>query len=247
MKKFVLLLVLISNSLLAQEKYTTVVIPKQFMFQKEANQYGLNDLCKLFFEKEGFQVLQENDIMTDEMFNNRCEYLYVDLIKDKGFLTTKMTVELKDCKNNVILKGIEATTKEKNFDKAHSEVTRETLVSLRGKLNISKPILAKEVSNKTEAKNEVIVIKEEIKQNSNASELSSSNNKGLVLEITKNGYNLIDDNKNTKFELLKTSNPTIFIAKKETLQGIFTLNGQNSKFESYQNNELVVEKVEVKF
>ena len=78
MKKFVLLLVLVSSSLLAQEKYATVVVPKQFMFQKEANQYGLNDLCKLFFEKEGFQVLQETDVMTDEMFNNRCEYLYVD-------------------------------------------------------------------------------------------------------------------------------------------------------------------------
>jgi hypothetical protein len=247
MKKIVLLLVLVSSSLLAQEKYTTVVVPKQFMFQKEANQYGLNDLCKLFFEKEGFQVLQETDVMTDEIFNNRCEYLYVDLIKDKGFLTTKMTVELKDCKKNVVLKGTESVTKEKNFDKAHSEVTRETLVSLRGKLNISKSIQEKEVSNKTEAKNEVIVIKEEIKQSTNATELSSSNNEGLSLEITKNGYNLIDENKDTKFELLKTSNPTIFIAKKGTFQGIFTLNGQISKFEYYQNNELIVEKVEVKF
>ena len=50
-----------------------------------------------------------------------------------------------------------------------------------------------------------------------------------------------------KFELLKTSNPTIFIAKKGNFQGVFTLNGKNSKFESYQNDVLVVEEVEVKF
>ena len=50
-----------------------------------------------------------------------------------------------------------------------------------------------------------------------------------------------------KFELLKTSNPIIFIAKKGSIQGVFTLNGMNSKFESYQNDVLVVEEVEVKF
>ena len=76
---------------------------------------------------------------------------------------------------------------------------------------------------------------------------TDSSSKVLNSEITKNGYNLIDENKNVKFELLKTSNPTIFIAKKGNVQGVFTLNGMSSKFESYQNNELVVEKVEVKY
>ena len=98
------------------------------------------------------------------------------------------------------------------------------------------PIIESEIVKETSP----VVIKKNTEEN-------KSTNTVLYSKVSKNGYNLVDANNNVKFELLKTSNPTIFIAKKGNLQGIFTLNGQNSKFESYQNEVLVVEEVEVKF
>ena len=50
-----------------------------------------------------------------------------------------------------------------------------------------------------------------------------------------------------KNELLKTSNPSVFTAKKDVVTGILTLNGNDAKFESYQNDVLIVEEFKVKF
>ena len=243
MKKNIFLSAFLFSMLtLAQENYEVIIMPKKFDFLREENQYNLNTMCKLFFEKEGYAVYYENDIMPKEVANNRCNALFLDLVENNSIFKTKVKVELKDCQNNLISFSEEGETREKNLNRAYNEVTRFALKSMEG-YKFKNEYASKVDNEKTE---EIKPLKPEVASDVPVKE---NNTKYSVLysKITKNGYNLVDVNGNVKFELLKTSNPTIFIAKKENLQGIFTLNGQNSKFESYQNDELVVEEVEVKF
>ncbi|WP_339889334.1 hypothetical protein [uncultured Flavobacterium sp.] len=247
MKKIIFLsMLLFSLMSVAQDYYEVIIMPKKFDFLTEENQYNLNVLCKSFFEKEGFKVYYTTDNLPKDIANNRCNALFLDLEEESNMFKTKIKVELKDCQNNTVTFSEEGESRDKSFDRAYNEATRIALVSLRGFTKFKNPNSSKIAVSKNEV--EVTKIEEpEIHVDVNPIKINDSNSKGLNSEITKNGYNLVDENKNIKFELLKTSNPTIFIAKKGNFQGIFTLNGMNSKFESYQNNELVVEKVEVKF
>ncbi|MDP5097113.1 MAG: hypothetical protein NWP90_05435, partial [Flavobacterium sp.] len=57
MKKIILIITFFLSSIsFAQESYKYIIIPSQFSFFKEANKYGLNELTKSFFEKEGFHA-----------------------------------------------------------------------------------------------------------------------------------------------------------------------------------------------
>ena len=246
MKKLLFLsMLLFSMMSVAQEYYKVIIMPKKFDFLKEENQFNLNVLCKSFFEKEGFEVFYASDKLPVEVANNRCNALFLSVVEESNMFKTKIKIELKDCQNNIITFSEEGESRDKSFERAYNEATRSALLSFRGATKFKNENNAKIV----EAKEEIIVAKAEDPkiQDIKSSNKIESSGKILKSEITKNGYNLIDENKNVKFELLKTSNPTIFIAKKENIQGIFTLNGKNSKFESYQNDVLVVEEVEVKF
>lgn len=246
MKKIIFLSMLMFSMLsVAQDYYKVIVIPKKFDFLKEENQYNLNVLCKLFFEREGFKVYYASDNLPKEIANNRCNALFLNLVEENNMFKTKIQVELKDCQNNIVTFSEDGESRNKSLEKAYNEATRAALISLTGVTKFKNPNSSKAVEPKKEV--EIKIEEPELHVDVNPAKNSNSNTKVLNSEITKNGYNLVDENKNVKFELLKTSNPTIFIAKKETLQGVFTLNGMNSKFESYLNNELVVEKVEVKF
>ena len=244
MKKIVFLSMLFFSMLsVAQENYKVIIMPKKFDFLKAENEYNLNVLCKSFFEKEGFQVFYTTDKLPLEIASNRCNALFLDLIEDSNMFKTKMKIELKDCQNNVVSFSDETESREKNINTAYNEVTRAALISMKGFTNV-KNKYAISTENKTEVKESAVLTEEKV--TSSKQEIGIENAK-LVSVLTKNGYNLVDENKKIKFELSKTTNPAIFIAKKGSIQGIFTLNGKNSKFESYQNDVLVVEEVEVKF
>lgn len=238
-------MLLLSMFSMAQDYYNVIIMPKKFDFFKEENQYNLNVLCKSFFEKEGFQVYFETDNLPLDIANNRCNALFLEVLDASNLLKTKLKIELKDCQNNLITFSQEAMSRDKNSERAYNEAARIALVSLRGFTKFKNPYS----TSVMEPKKEMEIKTKEPEKLVEVSQVTNLNSEIKIFhsEITKNGYNLVDQNKDIKFELLKTSNPTIFIAKKGNLQGVFTLNGMHSKFESYQNEVLVVEEVEVKF
>lgn len=229
---------------IAQENYNVIIMPKKFDVFKNDNQYNLNVLCKTFFEKEGFKVYYDSDNLPNELANNRCSALLLNFVDDSNMFKTKIKIELKDCLNKVVATSLEGETREKKLDKAYNEATRNALVSLSGNTKIKNT--TEIVANKD--KNDVEIV--EMDENSNLEKSKTLNafKKGLNFETTKNGFNIVDENKKILFELFRTSNPTIYIAKKGEIQGVFTIySSDKSEFEYYQNNELVVEKVALKF
>lgn len=244
MKKSVLLLLLLGFSFsFSQENYKYVILQKKFSFFKEENKFGLNELTKSFFQKEGFEVFYENDILPTNLYQNRCLALHVEPIENNTMFMTKIYFEIKDCNNNLLLKSEIATSKEKLLKTAYTQTFRQSLSSLKDKLNIK--------NEKSEKINIVASPKSEVVLESDAQvsigEKTESKSTALYAIPTSNGYKLVNETPETIFILKKTSTDTIFTAQKSDKSGVLIKKNDNWFFEYYEGDKLLSEKVEVKF
>ena len=85
MKKLFLVIVavfIILPSLQAQSNvnsYKYVIVPLQYKFLKGQNKYRLNTLTKQLFLKSGYEVYYDNQLLPDDVFQDRCLAMYVDV------------------------------------------------------------------------------------------------------------------------------------------------------------------------
>ncbi len=237
MKKIaVLVFVLCYSFMVAQENYKYVIVPKKFSFFSEENEYNTSAMTKVFFEKEGFIVYFDTDEFPSELANNRCLALFANPLKKSNMFVTKINFELKDCSNKVVYTSISGSSREKEYQKSYNESFRMALMAMKGQLNFTNS--SQEVVSSQ--KNIVSVVpvadnnKQEIKEK-------------LVAVPIQNGYKLVNSVPEAVYELLATSIENVFTAKKGALSGTFLKKNTGWFFEYYQNDQLISEKVEVKF
>ncbi|WP_040396262.1 hypothetical protein [Aquimarina agarilytica] len=102
--------------------YKYVMVPAQFTFQKEEHQYNFNRLTKFLLEKYDFDAIIQGENLPENL--NGCEALLANVVKGKGFLKTMLTLELKDCKGQVLFRSIDGVSREKDFKKSYHEAIR---------------------------------------------------------------------------------------------------------------------------
>lgn len=118
-----------SQSNLNQFKY--VIVPKIFEFSKKTDQYQLNSLTKFLLEKENFQTFFNDESFPEDLSKDRCLALDANVINESGMLKTKLLVEFKDCKNNIVFTTIMGDSKEKEYKKAYHEALRDAFQSFK--------------------------------------------------------------------------------------------------------------------
>ena len=237
MKKIVLLLVLFTFTFsVAQENYKYAIIPKKFSFFSDENEYNTSSITKAFFEKEGFVVYYDTDEFPSELANNRCMAFYVNVLKKSNMFITKINFELKDCANKIIYTSIQGSSKEKEYQKSYNESFRLALVTMKGQLNFTNT-----------STGNAIIEKETVTATPIADESKNVPKERLTAIAIQNGYKLVDTVPTLIYELLATSIENVFTAKKGTISGTFLKKNTGWYFEYYQNDQLVSEKVEVKF
>ena len=131
MKKSILVgfFIMFSSILIAQKSinsYKYILVPNQFEFQKSNDSYQINSLIKFLFEREGFNVLFENESYPNDLAFNRCLALRVNLKDYSSLFSTKMRMDLIDCNNRLIFSSKEVKSKEKDFKKAYQEAVRKS-------------------------------------------------------------------------------------------------------------------------
>lgn len=143
--------------------YKYVIVPKKFEFLKEANQYRLNELTEFLFNKYGFQALMEGDSYPDDLLKNRCLALKSNLIKDSGLFKTKISVELKDCNDQVVYTSEVGESREKDYEKAYNEAVRNAFESFE---TVNYQYVLKENNDVAESQeaNKSMEVSQEIKQ-----------------------------------------------------------------------------------
>ncbi|WP_133525617.1 hypothetical protein [Flavobacterium sp. 245] len=252
--KFLLTVLFISVIGFAQSSqsvndYKAVIVPLKYDFLKSENQYRMATISKGNLTKAGFQAFYANEELPAEL-SDRCQLLYMDVIKDSGFLVTKLFVELKDCYGKVVYTSEVGKSKEKDYEAAYRESLNMAFVSVNG--------LHYKYSGKTIAPNTkagmitaapvavaATVATQPAVTPTPVADVADPNL--LYAQPTDNGFQLIDKTPKVVMKLLKTSRPDSFIAIKDGVQG--TLNAKDNQwfFEYYQNDKLVSEKVSVKF
>ncbi|WP_310378419.1 hypothetical protein [Flavobacterium sp.] len=259
-KLFLLILLFIVSPIFSQtvNDYKAVIISRQFDFQKSENQYRLQTITKLNLQKAGFQSFYSGEPAATE-FNNKCELLNVDVKEEKAFLVTKLFIVFKDCNGIIIYKSAVGKSKEKEFQSAYSGALNDAFKSvyaLNYKYNTTsfttKQVVIPERIVVFETPIPVIPISPEaIKvvdtEVVEAVILENTNLNLLYAQPTAYGYQLINNEPKVIMKVYKTSNLESYIATKGSLHGVLISKDKQWFFEYYQMDQLISEKINVKF
>ena len=225
--------------------YKAVIVPLKYDFLKTENQYRLSTMTKANLLKAGFQAFYGNEQLPAE-FGDRCDLLYVDVKRDNGFLVTKLFIEFRDCYGKVIFTSQVGKSKEKEYESAYRESLELAFVSINAlhyKYNGKSANTVKTATASIPATVQTVAATAVV--SAPVADMADPNL--LYAQPTENGYQLIDKTPKVVMKLLKTSRPDSFIAIKDGIQGSLNAKDNQWFFEYYKNDQLVSEKVVVKF
>jgi hypothetical protein len=234
MKKYTfLMLFFVAASAMAQHEinaYRYVIMPEKFTFLKQKDQFHLNSLAKLHFEKLGFTVFYDTETLPDSLVDSNCTKLFADVLSTGNFITTKLQISLKDCKNKVVAVSKEGKSKEKDFQLSYTQAFRDAFTTFR-ELGYQYQPKSSQASIEVPKTTSSIVDTNEL----------------LYALPTPNGFQLVDSSPKVVYKILSTSNPSCFIAYKGELQGVLVQKNDAWFFENYTNGQLNSQRVMVKF
>ena len=220
MKKILVLLIVLFSIISFAQKKQIILISSKFDFQKEKNSYNINNMLKAILTSNNYEVYFDDAVLPIEIAQNRCNALTGVLVDNSNLFLTKVKLQVKDCQNNLLFETAEVKSREKNIQDGFIEVIK----LLSPEIKKYKPAVIK---NK-----EVVVPSSEI--------IATTNLKYQFIEIA-NGYAIMDATPKVVLQIYKTTNPSIFIADKFGIKGIFTKSGNKGIFEYYLNDKLMVE------
>ena len=244
-KQFLFFLLLVVSYSYSQSvnDYKAVIIPLKYDFLKSENQYRLITLTKFNLIKAGFPAFYSNETISNE-YNDRCGLLYVDVVKENTFLTTKLFITFKDCYDKIIFQSAVGKSKEKDFEEAYTAALSEAFQSvydLQYKYNGTTATKVQSQAAQPMAPPVAVnVVRDTIIMNAEVVDL-------LYAQPTATGFQFIDKEPKVVMKVFRTSNKDCYIAVKGNIQGVLISKENQWHFEFYQNNTLISEKISVRF
>jgi hypothetical protein len=206
--------------------------------------YGLNTLTKLYMQKYGFETYLDTDIFSTDFARDNCNRIVVEIVSESTIFSTKVKVILKDCKNTILFTSPQGKSNEKEYKVAYNLALREAFDSF-DVLKMHKY----QASVKTDVTNNQLEHRNEVPVMGNKNDITEYRASEWTYVVNKqsNGY-LIKDKSNSSFflELLKTSDPTIFIGKSNKGNGIVRVKGDYLVYEYYEKEVLTSQIIMVK-
>ena len=113
-----------------------IIVPKQYDFLKQENQYRVNSMTKYLFEQNGFRTLYQGDEYPADLNANPCLAATAIVLNESSAFTTKLVISLKDCHDKEVFRTEEGKSKIKEFDKTYIDALKKSFVSIEN-LNYS--------------------------------------------------------------------------------------------------------------
>ena len=248
MKKLLTILLIFGAVLISSaqnlDEYKYVMVPESFEFAGEVNEYQLNSLLKFLFEKEGFNTLMLSEPRPQDLSANECLGLKTNVKNNSGLFVTKLVIELRDCKGDLILKSKEGRSREKGFKPGYQAALRDAFKSIeelnysydpssRNKIEsepeevISKKVVAPVVEQANNVENKVEANEGKVVEVTSFPKVSDSNNtyayegKIYILKESSEGFNLFQEGSTEPIAMLiETEGGSNFIYNSLTKQGI---------------------------
>lgn len=227
--------------------FRAVIVPLKFDFQKKQNEYRLSTLTKYNLNKAGFEAFYAEEPNSYD----KCSLLYIDVVNMKAFLATKMYFVLKDCTGKEIFKSTTGYTKEKDYQLAYTEALNEAFNSLYAMNYKYVPGAAPVVTTTATAVPTPMPVPVVPSVSAPVSTVVATNVAAnttvYYAQPTANGYQLVDTTPKVVMKLYKTSKSDYFTAVRDGVQGALLLKDNEWYFEYYQNEQLLSEKIAIKF
>ena len=265
MKNIILVLFLTMSNIFVfgQEKkvnnYKFIVVPDQFDFLKQKDEYKTSSLTKFLLKKNGFTVVLNSEQYPKDLIDNPCSGLKALVLDKSSMFKLKVIIELRDCSNRLLYTSDEGVSKLKEYKKGFQEANRnahasmidvvyeplllETIRKDKKEIVTVNPVLVKEVKEvKLEVELPVI-------NNIEAAQVFPTNNialdSALYAQKKENGFQLVDLKPQVVFVILNTSVKDVFVIKDKN--GLLYKKGENWIAEFYEGGEIVVKKYNIKF
>jgi hypothetical protein len=246
--KSLLVFLLISVSVFGQKNinnYKYIVVPRQMEAFDEADKYQTSSLAKFLFNKNGFTAFLNEDDLPKDLALNKCLALRAELEDGSGMFSTKLTLVLKDCYNEVVFRAEEGKSKIKEYKRAYQEALRKSFSSIK-RLNYKyeplkkSTVIKRDLNVSVNRDQNIEIVKDNV--DSTKSELTFD----IFAVKTSNGYHLKGKDGRIVFELLNTSSPDVFIIKDKN--GVLLKNDQGTWSAQYYKDGTIQTKVmKVKF
>ena len=111
--------------------YKYIIVPKQYDFLKEENQYRVNSMTKYLFEQEGYTTFYQGDEYPADLNANPCLAATALVLNESSAFTTKLVISLKDCRDKEVYRTAEGKSKIKEFDKTYIDALKKCFVSIQ--------------------------------------------------------------------------------------------------------------------
>lgn len=123
-----LLAFLVCGQILAQAElndYKYFIVPKQFKVLKKPNEFKTSTLVKYLLVQNGMGGVYE-DAQPAELIMNPCMAVRVELIDEKKFLNTQLSLQFLDCNQKEIYRTPIRKSSKKDFIEAYDDAIRKT-------------------------------------------------------------------------------------------------------------------------
>lgn len=274
-----IIVILMTTNIFSQSSlnnYKYIIIPKKYGFLKLDDQFQLNSLTKFLFNKHGFDAVMEGESYPEDLNANRCLALTADVIKDSGFLKTKLQIELKNCNGLTVYTSQAGESREKDFSKAYSEALRNAFKELQitnykyiSNSNVTQNTV-QQTSNQSEVSQEIAQLRAEIQnlKQEKETQVSPVNVMDATQHVTENinsqVASLAENNLgvlyaqaiDNGFQLVDSSPKVIYKIKNTSMENVFLVEGRNATLykkdnqwvmEYYENNILKQDVLNIKF
>jgi hypothetical protein len=270
-KKYCLLLLLVlSNTVIAQQtinNFKYIIVPRNYDFLKQEDQYQVNSLTKFLFEKEEFQTFFDNENKPTDLQSDWCLGLTCKVKDYSSTFSTTLVIELVNCNNEVIFKSKKGTSKLKDYRKGFHQALRNAFESIQSLQYHYVPEKLK-TNSKEEVQNqnvpqiklhEAIEPKPEkpvivkLKNNQELTATSPRDNNDFKNENTyllyaqpnALGFQLVDNTPKVIFILLNSSKKDFYIIK--NANGFLYKNNNIWMAEYYEGEQLIKKELKIKF
>ncbi len=159
MRKLIILAVFFVTNVASSQNYEYIIVKSKFDFVQSIDGYSTSSLTKFLLQKKGLKVFLDNEELPQEIYTNRCLAMYADVKDNSGMLSTKTNIEIRDCKNNLLIVSKEGDSRIKMLKRAYQQSIRDAYNSLGDlKIPMEKKIKKKTVSQLSSNQNEKLTL-----------------------------------------------------------------------------------------
>ena len=235
-------------------QYKYFIVPKRFEIFKDVNQYQTSTLVKYYLNQYGYEAIYD-DAIPEDLFSDKCKGVTLQLEENSSLLLTRVSLIFLDCNGREVFRTAEGSSKIKEFKEAYAECIKEAMdimasmkYEYEGTDDISEsvpqtptqPFVETAVEEPEESAAEELIVSAET-----AAPISES-----VTEVEKvvpekiepiqwneavneNGYILGHIDNGESWVLMRTSDPSVYLAYSQNRQGIAFKQDNGWKLEYY--------------